>query len=57
MNKVVCSRFVLVCGFHPYINFIELRQILLKSCCLTKFFDEVLGKKSIEVILHLPTLE
>jgi integrase len=22
---------------------VELRQILIKSCCLTKFFDEVLG--------------
>ena len=24
-------------------NFIELRQILLNSCCLTKFFIEIIG--------------
>lgn len=38
MSKVVYSRSALVCGFHPYMNFIELYQILLKSSCLTKLF-------------------
>jgi len=38
MSKVVCARSALICGFHPYKDFIEQYQIFLKSCNHTKLF-------------------
>ena len=52
MNKVVCSRSALVCGFHPYMDFFEQYQILLKSCYLTKLFWWGTSMTSEEILIQ-----